>query len=77
MQTNERQHMQINHGQKGKVAQAQSQQRRRRRKLPPPPPGQMSDAEMIAAHIAKHGIKQCDPGYAMGALKSTAYGLES
>lgn len=69
--------MQINQGQKGKGAHAHSQQRRRRRKLPPPPVGQMSDAEMIAAHIATHGIKKCDPGYAMGALKSTAYGLES
>jgi len=69
--------MQINQGQKGKGMQPQSQQRRRRRKPQTPPPGQMSDAEMIAAFISDRGITKCDPGYAMGALKSTAYGLES
>jgi len=69
--------MQVNQGPKGKGLQSQSQQRRRRRKPQTPPPGQMSDADLIAAHIAQKGITKCTPGYAMGALKSTAYGLDS
>lgn len=68
--------MQINQVQKSKVQQSALQGRRRRKPLAPPP-GQKSDQELIAAFIAERGITSCPPGYAMGALKSTALGLDT
>lgn len=67
--------MQNSNAPKGKAGAPQM--RRRRRKLPPPPPGQKSDQELIEAFIAQHGITRFPPGYAMGALKSTALGLDA
>lgn len=68
--------MQINQVQKGKLQQSVVQRRKRRKPLAPPP-GQKSDQELIAAFIAERGITNCPPGYAMGALKSSALGLDT
>lgn len=50
---------------------------RRRRKHIKPPPGQKPDKELIDAFIAEKGITVCQPGWAMGALKSSALGLDT
>jgi hypothetical protein len=51
-------------------------QRRRRRKPLPTPAGQMSDKDMISAFILERGITRCEPGRAMGSLKSSVNGLD-
>jgi len=51
-------------------------QPRRRRKKIKTPPGHPSDKELIEAFLQSKGVTKCPPGYAMGSLHSTCYGLE-
>lgn len=49
---------------------------RRRRKKHKTPPGHPSDAELISAYLTQNAVTKCPPGYAMGSLQSTCFGLE-
>lgn len=49
---------------------------RRRRKKIKTPPGHPTDAELINAYLSKNVVTKCPPGYAMGSLQSTCFGLE-
>lgn len=49
---------------------------RRRRKKIKLPPGHPTDAELISAFLSQNSVTKCPPGYAMGSLPSTSFGLE-
>ncbi len=52
--------------------------RPRRRRVEQTPEMLRQDRSMIDAYLASGGkITKCPPAYAMGALNSTAFGLES
>lgn len=62
----------------GKPGMNSMPMRPRRRRVEQTPEMLRKDRSMIDAYLANGGsITQCPPAYAMGALNSTAFGLES
>lgn len=62
---------------KGGMNKGAMMQPRRRRKKIKLPAGHPTDAELISAYLTQNKVTVCPPGYAMGSLASTSFGLES